>query len=87
MVHGTERLLSVDEAQELVLSAIGDPLPGEDVALDDALDRVTAQTVRSALDLPPWDNSSMDGFAVHAADVAAATPEAPMLPPARSETI
>ena len=71
-------MLSVDEAQELVLSAVGDTLPGEDIALGEALDRVTAQTVRSALDLPPWDNSSMDGFAVHAADVAAATPEAPV---------
>lgn len=78
MANEPERMLSVEEALERLLAAVGDPLPGEDVPLVEALDRVLAESIRSTLDLPPWDNSSMDGFAVHAADVADATPEAPV---------
>lgn len=37
--------------------------------LRDALDHVLAETVTSPIDLPPWDNSAMDGYAVRAADV------------------
>jgi molybdopterin molybdotransferase len=60
------------------LTASGDPLPVEDVALESALARVLAGSILSALDLPPWDNSAMDGFAVNAADVAGATPGSPV---------
>ncbi len=78
MANETEPILSVDEAQDRVLAAAGRPLPGVDVPLAEALGRVLAERIRSALDLPPWDNSSMDGFAVHADDVAAATPSEPV---------
>ena len=37
--------------------------------LREALDAVLAEDVRSPLDLPPWDNSAMDGYAVRSADV------------------
>src|SRR5437899_11272783 len=37
--------------------------------LREALDRVLAEDVASPIDLPPWDNSAMDGYAVRAADV------------------
>jgi len=47
-------------------------LPPEQVPLDGALGRVLAGDVVSPLDLPPWDNSAMDGYAVRSADVAAA---------------
>ena len=46
-----------------------DPLPSQDVALDDALGRVVAAEVTSLTTLPPWDNSAMDGFAVRSADL------------------
>jgi molybdopterin molybdotransferase len=71
-------MLSVEEAQDRLLEAVGSPLPVEDVPLAQALDRALAEPIRSAVDLPPWDNSSMDGFAVHAADVAGATATAPI---------
>jgi molybdopterin molybdotransferase len=74
-----EPILSVEAAQDRVLAAAGQPLPAEEVALEAALGRVLAEPVRSGIDLPPWDNSSMDGFAVHAADVASATLSAPVL--------
>jgi molybdopterin molybdotransferase len=62
-------MLSIAEARELVLAAAR-PLPSEDVALADALGRVLAEDVRSAGDLPPFDSSAMDGFAVVAGPAA-----------------
>jgi molybdopterin molybdotransferase len=73
-----EPMLSVEDAQERLLAASGDPLPAEEVSLESALGRVLAESIHSAVDLPPWDNSSMDGFAVHAADVATATSASPI---------
>ena len=45
------------------------PLPVEHLPLLDALGRVLAEDTVSPLDLPPWDNSAMDGYAVRAADL------------------
>ena len=42
----------------------------ESVAIDDALGRVTATSVACPVDLPLFDNSQMDGFAVRSADLA-----------------
>jgi len=68
--------LSVPEASERILADI-DRLPSVRVALRDALGHVLAADVTASLALPPWDNASMDGYAVRAADVAAATATAP----------
>lgn len=57
------KLLSIDEARAIVLGAVV-PLPREDVALDRALNRVLAEDVVAARDVPPFDNSAMDGFVV-----------------------
>ena len=58
-------LLSIDEARAKVLDAV-QPLGAEPVAVDDALGRVLAEDVVAAHDVPPFDNSAMDGFAVAA---------------------
>jgi molybdopterin molybdotransferase len=55
------------EATELVLAA-ATPLEAERVPLDQAAGRVAAEEGRSAVDLPPFDRSAMDGYAVRAAD-------------------
>jgi molybdopterin molybdotransferase len=47
----------------------------------DALHRVLAEDVASPVALPPWDNSSMDGYAVRSADVRGATAEKPAVLP------
>ncbi len=60
-------LLSVDEALRAVLARV-EPLPAERVGLDEAAGRVLAAPARSAIDLPPFPSSAMDGFAVRAAD-------------------
>jgi molybdopterin molybdotransferase len=62
-------LLEIGAAWERVASVV-EPLPAETVALDAAAGRVTAEDARSAVDLPPFDRSAMDGFAVRAADTA-----------------
>ena len=54
-------------ARRLVLDACR-ALPAERVGLDGALGRVAAADGRSAVDLPPFDRSAMDGYAVRAAD-------------------
>jgi molybdopterin molybdotransferase len=60
-------LLSMAEALRLVLERVR-PLPAERVALEDAPGRVLAEHALAAVDLPPFDSSAMDGFAVRAAD-------------------
>jgi len=53
-------------------------LGSETVALPEALGRVLAEPVRAPRDLPPADNSAMDGYAVRAEDLAGARPDAPV---------
>src|SRR5688500_13354959 len=63
-------MLSVEEAREQILSRVR-PLATERVDLLAALGRVLAESVRSTRVIPPWPNSSMDGYAVRAADTRA----------------
>jgi molybdopterin molybdotransferase len=72
-------LLPLEDARARVLAAIPAALPAEMVALSDSLGRVLAADVAAATDLPPWDNSAMDGYAIRAADVAGATEAAPVV--------
>ncbi len=67
-------LLSLDEAlARLVRGARAHTISAtETVSTFDALGRVLAAEVRAALDVPPEDNTSMDGYALRAADVSAA---------------
>jgi molybdopterin molybdotransferase len=71
---------SVREASERILAAIN-PLPAVALPLRDALGLVLAEDVVSPIEHPPWDNSSMDGYAVRAADVARAGKDAPVVLP------
>ena len=63
-------LLTFEEALERVL-ARARPLPAELVPVAEAGGRVTAEEVCARVDLPPFDSSAMDGFAVRAADLPA----------------
>ena len=60
---GARELISIDEARQRVLAAVR-PLPSEEVELGAALGRVLAAPAVAAEDLPPFDASAMDGFAV-----------------------
>lgn len=70
-------MLSVEEALQRVLTAV----PGvgaETVELLAGHGRVLAEAVVAARDLPPWDNSSMDGYALRAGDSAGASGDRPV---------
>jgi molybdopterin molybdotransferase len=60
-------LLSIDEAQRLILERVR-ALPPEPVPIEQAAGRVLAEAAVSRVDLPPFPSSAMDGFAVRAAD-------------------
>ena len=64
---GAPDLISIDEARQRVLAAVR-PLPSEDVELSAALGRVLATDAVADRDLPPFDASAMDGFALPAGD-------------------
>ena len=81
---GQAALQSVDSYLAEVLAAIR-PLPPCELGLEDADGGVLAGDVTAAWPLPPFDNSAMDGYAVLAADVAAATPDHPVTLPVRDE--
>ena len=70
-------MISIEEARALVL-AEARPLPSESRALSDVLGAVLAQTIHAPHDVPPFDNSAMDGFAVQAADTRGATAGSPV---------
>ncbi|MHB8532928.1 MAG: molybdopterin molybdotransferase MoeA, partial [Solirubrobacteraceae bacterium] len=65
------------DARRAVLERVA-PLPAAPVELARALGRVLAEELRGAHDLPPFDGSAMDGYAVRAADVRGASTDAPV---------
>ncbi len=65
-------LLTLDEALTRLLGALGPVAASEALSTFDALGRVLAAAVRSNLDVPSADNTSMDGYALRCADVPAA---------------
>src|SRR5262245_6737321 len=69
----TRKLLSIEEAQELVLSRV-ELLPTETVPVEGAVGRVLAEAASAAIDLPPFDSSAMDGFALRAEDTPGTLP-------------
>lgn len=70
--------LTVAEALSKVLAAVS-VLPAETVSLSDSLGRILAEPVVAQDNLPPFANSSMDGYAFQAADVAGAAAESPAI--------
>jgi molybdopterin molybdotransferase len=75
-VTGQDHLWSVDEHLEDVLATVR-PLEPIELNLLDALGCVLVEDVTVPVSLPPFDNSSMDGYAVRVADVAGASEEFP----------
>ncbi len=53
------------------------PLPGEAIAVGEALGRTLAADIAAPIDVPPFDRSGVDGFAVRAGDIAGATEATP----------
>ena len=67
-------LLTLDDALARLIAGVS-PMPTsehETLSTFDALGRVLQQDLRSTIDVPPQDNSSMDGYAMRCADVSKA---------------
>ena len=67
-------MITLAQAKANLLESVTCSLDSECIALDKALGRVLSADLTSTLDIPPADNSAMDGFAVRAADVSAGKP-------------
>jgi molybdopterin molybdotransferase len=62
-------MISVRDGQQVILAQIAAPMPPELVPLARACGRVLAEDVRAPFDVPPADNSAVDGYAVASADI------------------
>ena len=74
---GTPRGTSVVDHRERILATIR-PLPPVLLPLAETLHRTLADDLVAGIDVPGFDNSAMDGYAVRAADVASATSATPV---------
>ncbi|MBI5927173.1 MAG: molybdopterin molybdotransferase MoeA [Aquabacterium sp.] len=95
MATAFKPLMPLDEAWSVLRAAVEQHVAGpqgqrqtESISSFEALGRVLAETVVSPVDVPPLDNSAMDGYAVRSADLAqagqaGAAPEAITLPQAQ----
>lgn len=78
--HGATSAIgtSVAEHRDRILATIR-PLPTVEVPVAEARDHILAVDVLAGVDVPSFDNSAMDGYAVRRADVAHATPAEPIV--------
>ncbi|GGM18256.1 molybdopterin molybdotransferase MoeA [Nakamurella endophytica] len=85
---GPSGLRSVEEHAAAVAALLA-PAPAVRLPLARCLDRVLAEDLVAAIDLPPFANSAMDGYAVRAADLAALPATLPVsqdIPAGRTDT-
>ncbi len=75
--HHHADMLSVEEAFDRIIAAFS-PLESESKPILDALGQYLAEDVFSPLNIPPTDNSAMDGYALRHEDVQAASPDNPV---------
>ncbi|PSB11915.1 molybdopterin molybdenumtransferase [Pleurocapsa sp. CCALA 161] len=73
-------MLSVQAAEAIILNLVNSRASNqvEIVALEEANGRILAQPVTGKLDIPHWDNSAMDGYAVRYQDVQNCSAEKPV---------
>lgn len=70
-------MIPVEEALDRILSYV-DALPSEERPLVDALGQVLAEEIIAGFNIPPLDNTAMDGYAVRASDTVGAAEDAPV---------
>ena len=76
--HHEEDMLSVEDAREKILGTVSKT---EEVTIPvtDSLGLVLSGNVESSINIPPYDNSAMDGYAIRAEDVTKASSENPIV--------
>ena len=75
--HYDAEMLDVEEALKRIMTFFV-PLPAVDVPLLDALGQVLAVPLVAPINIPPLDNSAMDGYALRAADISQAGGKSPV---------
>lgn len=78
MKEGFGRLLPLSDALSLLLEEVKPLEEKEEVDIDEALGRVTAEEIFARVDVPHFDRAAMDGYAVKAADTFTASRENPV---------
>jgi len=68
-----QKLLSVEQGRERILQAVTTVAAREQLHLRAAMGRILASPVASTVDVPPFDNSAMDGYAVRSKDCVGST--------------
>jgi molybdopterin molybdotransferase len=71
-------MIRIEDALARILENIK-PLPAERVSILDALGRVADEDIHAGRNIPPKDNSAMDGYAVRFQDILSASPEHPAI--------
>lgn len=77
-MSGLKHLISFEEATARVKEIPWRKISIIEVEVESSLDMVIAEDVKSELDVPPFDRSAVDGYAVRHQDVSGATPESPV---------
>jgi len=78
-MRGFKRLIGVSEALERLRKAVAHRIREvEEVELIDSLGRICAEDVKAMMDVPPYDRSAVDGYAIIAEDVFGASPMNPV---------
>ena len=75
--HRHADMISVEDARERILGFFA-RLDTEERSISDALGQVLTEDIVGRFDVPPWDNSAMDGYALHAEDIEGAIPDTPV---------
>ena len=71
-------MISVDQALDKILGSVS-VLEAEPAPILETVGQVLAEDIYASFDIPPLDNSAMDGYAVRAEDTAGASPQSPRL--------
>ena len=74
---GDSSLMVYEKALSLALGGVTWKMGVETVSLNKALGRTLRENVKSAFDIPPFDKSAMDGYAVRSADTKGACEDSP----------
>jgi molybdopterin molybdotransferase len=77
-MSGFLELVTVDKALEKIKRSISLSIEVEDVPLSECVGRVLAEDIISPIDIPPFDRSAVEGYAVVSSDTFSATPTNPI---------
>lgn len=78
-MRGFERLIKLIDAQKLIMEKCGDFLGVEEVLSDQGLGRVLAEDAKATIDVPPFDRSAVDGYAIRSRESFSASPTNPAI--------